>query len=189
VGNFYTNITLRSRDTDRIVTSLTELRRPALVAPPSDGFSVVYDRASEDQDPKVIDEAARHLSARLECAALAVVNHDDDVLWLGLYERGKVVDEYTSAPGYFDGEERAPEGGDAERLCRAFGAEGRDAEVEAALRVPAGSEAGFVFEFERHQALVQALGLPLIAVGAGFTYIEEGELPDGVVEDQLRRVG
>src|SRR5687768_17801551 len=87
VGNFYTNITLRSGDTDRIVKSLTEVRRTALVAPPSDGFSVVYDEASEEQDPQVIDEVVSHVSSRLGCAALVVVNHDDDFLWFGLYER------------------------------------------------------------------------------------------------------
>jgi hypothetical protein len=189
VGNFYTNITLRSGDTDRIVKSLTELRRTALVALPSDGFSVVYDEASEEQDPQVIDEAVSHLSARLGCAALAVVNHDDDFLWFGLYERGKIVDEYSSAPGYFEDEEHPPEGGDAKRLCRALGVKGRDAEVEALLRRPAASDEGFVFEVERHEALVKALGLPLSAVGAGFKTIEDGEFPDGVVPDQLRRVG
>jgi hypothetical protein len=189
VGNFYTNITLRTRDTDSIIEALTVLRRTALVAVPKDGFSVVYDQASEEQDAKIIDEAARSLSARLDCAALSVMNHDDDVLWLGLYERGKIVDEYTSAPGYFDGDQRAPEGGDAQRLCRALGAEGRDAEVEALLRIPAGSDEGFVFEVERHHALTEALGLPSSAVGAGFTYIEAGEFPDGLGPEQLRRVG
>jgi hypothetical protein len=189
VGNFYTNITLRSQDTDRITRALAEQHRTAFVAEPHGAFSVVYDEASEEQDPQVLDEAARRLSARLDCAALAVVNHDDDVLWLGLYDRGQLLDEYTSAPGYFEGDDRGPEGGDAERLCRALGAEGRAAEVESVLRTPSGSDEGYTFEVERHQALVEALGLPVSSVGAGFTYIEAGELPEGLEPEQLRRVG
>jgi hypothetical protein len=189
MGNFYTNITLRSEDTGRIMQTLTEQGRTAFVAEPREGFSVVYDRASDEQDPEVIDEVATQLSKGLGCAALAVLNHDDDVLWYGLYDRGKLVDEYSSAPGYFDGDDRPPEGGDAKRLCRAFGAEGRAADVEVLLRAPPGSDDGFVFEVERHQALVETLGLPESAVGAGFTYIEAGELPDGLEAAQLRRVG
>jgi len=189
MGNFYTNITLRSRDTDRIVTALAESGHTAFVTLPHGAFSVVYDRASEDQEPGVIDEMAKRLSARLDCAALAVVNHDDDLLLIMLYERGKLVDEYASAPGYFDGAERPPEGGDAKRLCRALAGGGKVGQVEALLRVPAGSEDGFVFEVERHQALVEALGLPMSAVGAGFTYIDAGELPDELGPEQFRRVG
>jgi hypothetical protein len=189
MGVFYTNITLRSRDTDRIIGALAEQRRTAFVSLPQGAFSVVYDEASEGQDSEVIDKLTAHLSARLDCAALAVVNHDGDVLWFGLYEQGQRRDEYNSTPGYFGGAERPPEGGDSARLCRALGAEGKEAEVEALLRVPAGSDEGFVFESERHQALVEALGLPELAVDAGFNYIEAGELPEGLEPDQLRRVG
>ena len=74
---------------------------------------------------------------------------------------------------------------------------GRDAFVsastsgmEAVLRGPnaaAGGE-GYVFESERHQALVEALGTPTIAVQTGFNYIEEGELPEDVDMDSLTRV-
>ncbi|HEX7123648.1 MAG TPA: hypothetical protein VF178_14830 [Gemmatimonadaceae bacterium] len=190
MGNFYTNITLRSQDTDRIVETLEQARRTAFVTEPRAGFSVVFDSDSEEQDIDEIHKVARQLSARLQCAALAVLNHDDDVLWYRLYERGDVVDEYVSAPHYFtDIGETPPEGGDAERLCRTFGAEGRIAEVEAVLRAAGGSRDGFAFEFERHQALVEALQLPVSAVAAGFNYLESGELPEGVEEGQLRRVG
>jgi hypothetical protein len=189
MGSFYTNVTLRSSDKDRIAKAIEAKRWSAYITDLPGPYTLVFDRASEDQDGKVIDAAAAHLTASLGCAALAVVNHDDDLLWYGLYEKGKLTDTYTSAPGYFEGDDSPPEGGNAEDLCRVFGADGQVDVVEAALRAPSGSEDGYVFAMERHQALVEALGLPAIAVGGGFNYIEEGELPEGLTSEQLRRVG
>ena len=40
----------------------------------------------------------------------------------------------------------------------------------------------------RHAALVEALGLPSYAVGLGYGYVTEGEVPDGLEPDRLFRV-
>jgi len=48
---------------------------------------------------------------------------------------------------------------------------------------------GFIFEYERHEALVAALGIPTIAVSTGFNYIEQGELPEDTTEASFTRVG
>jgi hypothetical protein len=189
MGCFYTNLTLRSTDTERIVQSLTKARRTALVAPPIDGFTVVYDEASESQKEKANDDLARHLTSQLDCAGLVAINHDDDILWLALYERGTLVDEYDSTPGYFGGETGPPKGGDAARICRALGAEQKENEVEAALRHRGPGEFSVVSAMQRHHVLAEVLGLPMIAVGSGFNYIEEGDLPEGIEESDLRRTG
>ena len=47
----------------------------------------------------------------------------------------------------------------------------------------------YTIETERHAALVQLLGLPPAAVGSGYDTISDGELPEGVVESELRVVG
>ena len=116
--------------------------------------------------------------------------HDDDILLYSLHDNGKRVDEYNSSPAYFDtGPGEPPEGGDASVLCRAFGVTST-AGVEEVLHMPngAGSGEGYIFESERHHALVEALGIPTFAVQTGYDYIEEGELPDDLAADTFTRV-
>jgi len=189
MGNFYANITLQTTETGAVVQTLGYLRRRALVAPPQDGATVVYDEAIETGGPEEVARLSAELSRRHGCAALAVLVADDDVLWYALHRAGRLHHEYDSNPGYDDGEARPPKGGDARALGEAFGAAGREAELERVLRAPSGSHDGYVFEHERHADLVQALGLPEIAVATGYEYIEGGELPEGLEETDLRRVG
>jgi hypothetical protein len=184
MGNFYTNIVLPESDLDRVSSAVEALGRRAYVA--GDGkMTVVYDERCDKQDIDALERLARDLSRKLGGAALAVCNHDDDVLWYALVENGKTVDVYESDPGYFDGGGNAPKGGDAGRLCRAFGAVGRDAEVEALLRQGRGE---IVFEIDRHQRLLELLGLPVEPGVMGYGYIRRGELlgRDGL---EIRAVG
>jgi hypothetical protein len=50
-------------------------------------------------------------------------------------------------------------------------------------------DSGYVFEHERHADLARLLGLPEIAVATGYGYVDAGELPEGLAEGDLRRVG
>src|SRR5512145_1386274 len=104
MGSFYTNIAVKTTDTDCVETVLRQARRAGLIAPPDHGCTVVFDEASEKQDIEVLQALAAHLSRACKCPALAVLNHDDDVLLYLLYEAGELVDEYNSAPSYFDEE-------------------------------------------------------------------------------------
>lgn len=190
MGSFYTNITLRTKERARVAEALKSGRREAFISAPANGCTVVFDRETEEQDIEVLTKLASSLSARLGCAALAVLNHDDDVLIYTLHEGGRLVDEYNSSPEYFEaGPGASPEGGDAELLCRAFGVDGRVDEVETVLRTPWGTEDGFTFEMERHQELVSVLGLPAAAVPAGYNYLDEGEFPEGLTESDFLKVG
>jgi hypothetical protein len=188
MGNFYSNVTLRTADTDAIVQTLTALRRRALVAPAIAGATVVFDQAIEDKGSRELGRFAAELSRRHDCTGLAVMIADDDVLWYALYRAGRVDHEYDSNPGYDSGPTSPPKGGDAAALAAAFGVPERAAEIERVLRVRSGPE-GYLFEHERHAELVGLLGLPEIAVATGYGYIEAGELPEGLEESDLRRVG
>src|SRR6185436_9698654 len=102
---------------------------------------------------------------------------------------GELSDDYNSCPGYFDSdaEPGGPEGGDAEKLCAAFGTEKMN-DVSAILeRVGNTGEGGYTFESERHAALAEALDIPQCSVGFGFTNIEAGEIPDGMESSDFRR--
>jgi len=187
MGSFYTNYTLRGPSQFAVAAALTG--RTALVTPSEAGCVVVFDETSEEQDAEGMAELASTLSRRFRCSVLGIVNHDDDILSYQLYQAGALEDEYDSCPNYFDpdAEPVDPSGGDAAKLCAAFGSD-QVAEVEAILRRSGWDEDGYTFEVERHEDLMLALGLPLYGVGAGYHYISRGELPDGLTVGDLRRV-
>lgn len=186
MGNFYTNITLRGSNQESITEHLTRQKRNAYVSPTVGECTVVYDEECESQDTRILEELAANLSGQFNCPALAVLNHDDDILWYRLFDAGQPVDEYNSSPDYFEGAEDEappPEGGDARKLCRIFKSEQSVPEVERVLRAV---DADYVFSSERHEDLAKALGLPPFSVGCGYNYLEEGDLPDGLDSDNLK---
>lgn len=187
MGNFYTNFTLRGPSQQAVAAALAG--RSAIVTPAQDGCVVVFDEQSDEQDSAVITELASRLSHELRCPVLAVLNHDDDIFWYQLYLSGELADEYDSSPGYFDAsaEPSGPAGGDARKLCSAFGA-ASVAEVESILRKSSFDEGGYTFAVERRADLARALGIPSFAVGAGYGYVSGGELPEGLEEEDLLRV-
>ena len=178
-GNFYTNYTLKGPSQQAVAAALAG--RSAIVTPAQNGCVVAFDEASDEQDSAVITELALRLSRELRCPLLAVLNHDDDIFWYQLYLTGELADQYDSSPGYFDpaAEPSAPVGGDAQRLCNAFGATDVAA-VEAVLRKSSYDDDGYVFAFERHADLVRALGLPEFAVGTAYASFERDEYPEGI---------
>jgi hypothetical protein len=184
MGSFYTNVTVRHGAVEAVVQALEALPRTAFVRQPVNGCCVVFDRATEEQDTAELERLVRALSKRLACAVLGVLIHDDDLLYYVLFESGRKTDEYISRPGYFDGGDRPPEGGAARALAAAFDAHGGAGEVERVLH-----RAAYRVETERHADLVAALGLPEAAVGTGYRYILEGELPPHTPPEELRAVG
>jgi hypothetical protein len=190
MGNFYTNITIRTDRHDDVVAALHDLERDAYVSPADKGCVVVFDQETEDQDFEGLKKLAGALSSALRSPALAVLVHDDDILMYSLHEDGKQRDEYNSSPEYFEsGPGAEPEGGDASALCRAFGVASITG-VEEVLHTPRASDGadGYVFEHERHEALVEALRIPTFAIACGFNYLEEGECPEGTTPESFTRV-
>src|SRR6187455_1673439 len=98
MGNFYVNYTLRGPEPETVAAALTG--RSAIVTPQDNRSVVVFDAEAESQDLGVFDAVGRRLSTELKCPVLAVLNHDDDVLLYRLFENGRLVDEYNSAPAY-----------------------------------------------------------------------------------------
>jgi hypothetical protein len=187
MGNFYVNYTLRGVSQQAVAAALAG--REAVVAPPVNETVVAFDAASDEQDLEVIASLAAELSGGLHCPVLAVLNHDDDILWYRLYADGRLADEYDSSPGYFDdaAESSGPAGGDARQLCSLFGAAGAEEEVERVLRKSGFDDDGYAFAVERHEALVQALGISAFAVGTSYASFDEGELPEGLSPESVIR--
>jgi len=187
MGNFYTNYVLRGPSQQAVAKVLEG--RSAIVTPSQNGCVIVFDEQSDGQNQNIIAELATRLSREFGCPVLAVLNHDDDILWYQLYVSGELVDEYDSSPGYFDpsAEPSGPAGGDAQKLCRAFGAR-NVAEVENILRKSSFDEDGYTFAAERHTDLTRVLGIPSFGVGSGYRCFADGELPDGLDEDDIVKV-
>jgi hypothetical protein len=182
MGLFYANLTVVRSLRQPLVSVLRRLRRTAFLSPTVYGHTVIYDRTVDEQNPETIERFGCHLSQHLSCAALAAALHDDDVLYLWLFKKGKVLDHYDSLPGYFDpnAEPGSPTGMDSKLLSEAFGRPDIHQRVEALLRANLLDEHSrqVSSELERHQALADALGMPPFAVGLGYAAISDGYVPE-----------
>lgn len=193
MGNMYTVHVTKGISRDRVVAALSG--RSAGVFDAGPGWVVVCDERADSQS----GEEVRRVSELLSAAGgpcVCVMNHDDDVLVLQLAIDGAVVDEYVSAPDFFDGPARAPTGGDAARLCTVVGAGGASTadklelvlrtwtDWEAAADAADGEEGSespdYLFEIERHRDIVQLLGLPGASVGVGYRYLSAGSVTRGL---------
>ena len=176
MGNFYTNITLRSAQSSSVAGALQRLHRRAYVAPARADCVTIFDERTESQDPSELGALASTLSERLECFALAALNHDDDILALALFRRGRLITEYSSD---------YPAGTDAGALCTAFdtGAPWSRPLLAGLLRGPRP-----VFEITRHRLIARVLGLPPWVAGGGYNYISRDEAPDGLDLTELTSI-
>ena len=178
MGNFYTSFTVRGAGHDSVVKAMKG--RTTVVSPTTNGYTVVWDAECETQDQRLIDRLGEQLSSSLASPVFAVLNHDDDILWYGLYSAQGKLDEYNSAPGYFEGNDTPPTGGDAKLLAKTIAPGASHDMIEQILR-----DREYVVAFERHSELLAALGMPAFAASVGHRYISRGELPQGLTKDDL----
>ena len=193
MGLFYTTFTTYGPDATEVVSALKKLRRSAFVSPTVERHTVVYDQKTEEQDFAEIEKLGKRLSEVCEAVVLGAALHDDDVLYLWLFQGGEQLDFYNSLPQYFDpdAEPGPPEGGDSAALCEAFGQTGNKKRIEKFLRanllddeIPEISG-----ELERHQALIKELGMPAYAAEVTYSSVEGGYLPEGFRKIKFARVG
>jgi hypothetical protein len=141
----------------------------------------VFEKMMDEQNSKAIERLGKAVAKTLGCSALAAALHDDDVLYLWLFQNGRVLDRYDSSPAYFDpdSELRPPEGGNATALCKAFGRPDRVDRVEQLLRADLLEDElrGVPGEFERHVALVAELGMPPFVAGVCYSSIAGNYVP------------
>ncbi len=183
MGNFYVNIAVKA-DGDRVRELLRSLQRQAFMAC-SDRIVVVVDREADTQNLDIIASLALTLSNCLAAPALACLNHDDDALLLGLYEKGALVQEYMwGDPLSLKNRLSAGRRRFAGHVRRAFGTT-----RNTSFRPPEIPLPGFlkklaplfmraVFAVRVHQALMAETGLPSVCAGAGFSYVSRGHFQD-----------
>jgi hypothetical protein len=182
MGLFYTNLTVYRPPRLALLTELRRLRRTAFVGPTTQGYTVVFDKAIDEQDGAAVERLGRAVTEGLSCSALAASLHDDDVLYLWLFQKGRVRDRYDSCPGYFDPEREPgmPTGGNAKLICKAFERLISERRVEQLLRAELldGGEGEIRGELERHGALARELEMPSFVAGLGYSAIAGRHLPE-----------
>jgi DNA-binding YbaB/EbfC family protein len=168
MGNFYTNITLSTDKLQEVIDFLNEKNRHTYVYGEG-SFVCVFPK-----NDRILFSFAGVLSKQFKCAAFAVMNHDDSLLLYQLFDSGKLMDDYNSCPGHFSGEEGPSIGGNAEVLSIVYSI---PEEVDALNDV---LRKDYVFEINRHDALIAKLEIPFCTAGGGFSYLKEGDLPEGL---------
>jgi hypothetical protein len=136
----------------------------------------VFEQAADMAgDPTELGVLALTVSMDLSCIALAAAVFDDDVLLLGLYDRGVQVGEYSSS---------GPSTLGAIALAKAFHVSSRIPLIWLLLRWPI-----VIFESFRHQLVIRALGHPTWAFATGYKYIQKGEPPEDLDQAAMVHVG
>ncbi len=170
----YTNITLYGVTQADAVAWCEQHHITAYVSPTIDDVTVIYENALQENAHREQPlEALLALSAKasvdLLVPALVAIVADDDLFMYVLFLDGQMIDNYVSYTT------KLPVKGNAQVLVDTFDAEGEYARVEAALR-----RESFTSATERHTELMDALVLPPLMIDMGFEYLEEGEKPHGV---------
>ncbi len=201
MGAFFTNVQVRADQVgfERIVAALRaeaasrgmsdmddsgEADRTIRVVPPGAGhFVAVYDEATESQDSGALDALGALVSRAADALAFTVAVHDSDVLALGLFAHGEVVDRYDSNPEYFG--KKSKEGKKAQRPRRdAWGpllARGASlGDLAAAL------DSEDLFAEATLAKICALVGCEPSRASTGLRYLARASLPEGTVTLRLR---
>ena len=162
MGNFYTNIALRTTARDAILERMRSEGRTCFISPTSGGFTAVYDRLCDDQRLEELEALTSNLSSEFHCSALAALNHDDDILFIGIARDGQWIMSYRSDQTF---------SGSALKLAWEFNVLMLAPLVWFLMRAPC------LFETWRHQAIAATLRIPNFTIGLGFRYLMQGDRP------------
>jgi hypothetical protein len=173
MGAFYDSVQIHSDDHEAVRTALEELarkkKRRFLLGPVLNGWIGVY--------PNSDIAAARDLARRLRVELVALNVHDDDIFSYEYYRDGKRVDQYNSAPDYFEevsDKERRTLRGRPELLAHLAS----DPDSFQALRERLAEHDSVVFTSELLQMFADALGIRNALTS--YTYLKEHEETDHV---------
>lgn len=171
MGSFYTNFLALGASSDAALAALRGLKRRGYVVNAIRGVVTIYDAQCDEQDKQEIEYLGGQLSTKLQAPVLGILNHDDSHLLLWQFRSGACVRRYSSflhGPAF------------AASLSRARGGFLYFPIVAGVLSWPV-----VIFQTLRHLALTWVLDLPPCSVGAGYRYIERGEIPHSLTREDL----
>jgi hypothetical protein len=162
MGSFYTQIIVREANSEKIATVMRNLNLSSFVIPASGSdISVVCEREIENQDIDVLDTVAANLSNKLGCAAIGLLNHDDDWLVLRYFNSGKYVGRLQI------GHTPISLRGSIFKLRKLLNPNASLLGLISTFILP------FIFQWRRHEKLVALIGIPPQSVAVGYRYIQE----------------
>jgi hypothetical protein len=190
MGSTYSNVTLVTQDAAAVAAEMTRVDEAGYIL--TDRRCVIVTLRDPNGVPRLRDATA-HLSKYLKCTAFGVSVFDDDVLNYEVAVEGWIADTHVSGPDYmFEGGEKPP-AGDARRLVQIFRSKATPEELhpllDASPPVDVADPLIWTLASRRHHALVEKLGLPTSAVGFGYDYVANSDLPEGVLRQSLMSVG
>ena len=101
MGAFYGGVHIRADEREPVVDAIRGLAKRKwrfLISPVFDGWVSVFPNLN-GQDDKV----SKAIAKRVDADRLHLAIHDDDLLYYWFYQRGKLIDKYSSCPDYFGG--------------------------------------------------------------------------------------
>jgi hypothetical protein len=108
MGAFVANFHVRNGLINAVRDTLTQIgAKRVRLAGAHNGWVTVYEEQASNQDDAWIEKLAKELSARLDTACVAFMVHDSDIALYWLCENGQLLDQYNSAPDYFEPVSRA----------------------------------------------------------------------------------
>jgi ankyrin repeat protein len=139
MGAFIVNFHVRTEDSDKVRQALEASgAREHRVTEPRRGWVSVYEQRASTQEEDWITKLSRDLSQGLKTVCVAFLVHDSDIACYWLHDGGKLLDEYNSAPDYFEevsDEEQERVRGQADVFLRYCRSGVTREQVEAALRM------------------------------------------------------
>ena len=101
MGATFGSINFRIEDRQAVLSAVealaSECKKKFLVGPLLNGWISVY-----PEDSGLDSSLSAALAKLVSCAILHLVVYHDDIFYYVFYEQGKVVDEYSSRPDYFN---------------------------------------------------------------------------------------
>jgi len=184
MGAFFVNYHVRSDSTARVCKALGPLiKAGAYVSPTKNGWVTVYEKSSDEQDDEIIRRIGSELSNTLKTAVISFLVHDSDIAIYWFFRSGELVDEFNSAPDYYEKAskaERARTHGNADLLLPLCVPGTTREQVDAVLHPAEGHP---LMADDIVSDLAELFGMDDSRAHLGFNYFEdEGEesLPDAV---------
>ncbi len=101
MGAHFNSIQVRSQDRESIKAAAEavarELKKKFLLGPALDGWTAVYPDDSGNDE-----QSAATLAKRLHTTVLHLAVHDSDIFFYNFFQGGKLLNEYSSDPDYFE---------------------------------------------------------------------------------------
>ncbi len=181
MGAFFTNLQIRKSSQQAVCAAFQKMNQGrAYVSPDAADWVTVYSEVTEDQNDETLRQIASGLSRTLKTDVVAFLVHDSDIALYWLFRSGDLIDQFNSAPNYFEGagDSDEAEGGDPDALLPLCIPSTTRAQLEQVLHPSDGFP---LMAEEIVDELAKLLGIDDARSNLGFKYFEgEGEemLPD-----------